>query len=386
MRILMVLDHEFPPDIRVENEIEALVDEGHEVHVACYTRKEKASIDKHLKATIHRIPISDFLYKSSVACLKFPFYFNFWRKFLDGILTDNEFDAIHVHDLPLAKPGYEMAKKFNLSFTLDLHENWPALLRMATHTKSLLGRILSTNAQWERYEKKFCKKADNIVVVVDEAKSRLMEIGIAAEKIAVVSNTLNFDHFASPSTHPDPDYITLMYAGGITEHRGLQFVIEGLPYLKQLPKPIRFWILGTGSYVETLKDKAQALGLQDQVLFEGWKNFEEMQVYFGKADICLIPHMKSDHTDTTIPHKLFQYMYAGKPTIASNCAPIERILNETSCGLSYYHTDPNDFAACIKKLIGDESLMAATKSNGVQAVEKKYNWDQDKEVLTTIYA
>ncbi len=45
MKILMVLDHEFPPDVRVENEIEALLEADHQVHIACYTMK-KQPIDR----------------------------------------------------------------------------------------------------------------------------------------------------------------------------------------------------------------------------------------------------------------------------------------------------------------------------------------------------
>jgi len=39
MKILMILESEFPPDVRVENEIVALTEAGHEVHLACSTRK-----------------------------------------------------------------------------------------------------------------------------------------------------------------------------------------------------------------------------------------------------------------------------------------------------------------------------------------------------------
>jgi hypothetical protein len=61
MRILMILDHEFPPDTRVENEIEALINSGNEVHIACYTREKRKSEDTFLGAIIHRKQISKLL-------------------------------------------------------------------------------------------------------------------------------------------------------------------------------------------------------------------------------------------------------------------------------------------------------------------------------------
>jgi len=42
MKILMVLEWEFPPDVRVENEMLALTEAGYEVHLACSTRKDKS--------------------------------------------------------------------------------------------------------------------------------------------------------------------------------------------------------------------------------------------------------------------------------------------------------------------------------------------------------
>lgn len=384
-KILMVLDHDFPPDIRVENEIESLAKAGHEVHIACYTQKGLPTFDQLDNCTIHRKPISNFIYKSSVGVLKFPFYFNFWRSFLKKLFKENRFDAIHIHDLPLAKIGYEFGKKFNIPFTLDLHENWPALLSISTHTQTFAGKLLSSDKQWEAYEKSYCSKADHVIVVVEEAKKRLMQLEIEKDKIVVVSNTLNFNHFEIPASQPDENYITLLYAGGVTKHRGLQYVIRGMKELANLDKPVRLWILGTGSYINELKLLAKELNVEEQVIFAGWKNYKEMQDHFGKSDICLIPHTKTDHTDSTIPHKLFQYMYSSKPVIASNCDPIERIINETTSGLIYRFDDPKGFADQIEKLVSDNPLFKRISSSGKQFVIDKYNWEIDSKRLNSIY-
>ena len=385
MKILMVLDHEFPPDIRVENEIHSLCSYGHEVHIACLTFTAKPEYEKMEDYIIHRKSISTLLHKTSVGALRFPFYFNFWRKFLNEILKGEDFDAIHAHDLPMAQPTYDMAKKFNLKFTLDLHENWPALLRVATHTQSALGKFLSKNKQWEKYELNYCKLADNVIVVVDEAKNRLASLGINNDKIIVVSNTLNLKGFTVPDTHPDKEYITLLYAGGINKHRGLQYVIKGLKYYTGNRK-LRLWILGTGSYVEELKQIAIEEKVEDKVFFEGWKKYDEMQTYFGKSDICLIPHVKSDHTDSTIPHKIFQYMYAGKPILVSDCAPLERIIKETDSGLVFRNDEPKDFAEKLQTLINDTKYFTRDfMKKGRNLVEEKYNWEHEALKLKSTY-
>lgn len=117
----------------------------------------------------------------------------------------------------------------------------------------------------------------------------------------------------------------------------------------------------------------------------GWKNFEEMQSYLGKSDICLIPHIKSDHTDSTVPHKIFQYMYAGKPIIASNCLPIERILKDTESGLVYPYNDPLKFANSVRQIVKGIGHTKNMQQNGIRAVKEKYNWLIDGNILQDIY-
>jgi glycosyltransferase involved in cell wall biosynthesis len=384
MKILMVLDHEFPPDIRVENEISALISENHEVHLACYTRTRQREKDSYAGAFIHRKPISELRYKSSVGCLKFPFYFNFWRSFIRQLHYQYHFDAIHIHDLPLAKIGVEMKNLQGLRFLLDLHENWPALLRVADHAQSRLGRVLSTDKQWREYEIEMCSKADNVIVVVDEALDRLADLGVDSEKIVVVSNTLNQDNFIVPDTRPDPAFLTLFYAGGINRHRGLQFVIRALRDIRSI-KPVRLWLLGSGSYIQQLNQLAIENGVDQMVWFAGWKSLSEMNKLMGKADICMIPHTKSDHTDSTLPHKLFQYMYTGKAIVASDCNPIKRIINDCKSGMIYKWNDTDELSETLTMLSVNVELLKTMGNSGRDAVMKHYLWEFDASRLKAIY-
>jgi glycosyltransferase involved in cell wall biosynthesis len=209
---------------------------------------------------------------------------------------------------------------------------------------------------------------------------------VQEKKIHIVSNTLNINEFEIPDEKPDKEYITLLYAGGINKHRGLQYVIKGLKYFNESERKLRLWILGTGSYVEDLKDLVKVEKMGDRVFFEGWKNYKEMQTYFGKSDICLIPHIKSDHTDSTIPHKIFQYMYAGKPMLVSNCLPLKRIVNETHSGKVFDFNNPKDFAIKLTQLLDDKRYLDISFSKNCQEIiTYKYNWRIDSQILINIY-
>ncbi len=386
MKILMVLDHEFPPDIRVENEIEVLSKAGHKVFLACFTLKNKKKNELTDSVHIYRKPISPFIYKTSVGALKAPFYFNFWRKYLNNLLKEQSFDAIHIHDLPLAKVGFEISKKYNIPFILDLHENWPHLLRDAKHTNTFFGKILSSNKQWDKYEKNYTNKADRIITVVDEMKNRIINLGNPKNKIFVVQNSINLNNIEKTkpkNTHSPNDELILMYAGGITAPRGIQYVIEGLSYLKN--RKVKLWIVGDGIYKQELMELTSRLKLENTVHFFGFKPFNETMKLVAKSDIALIPHVRSIQNDNSSPNKLFQYMYYGKPVIASNCLSVERIVREENVGFIYEYNNPKAFAKTVEKILDNPEQLINLSNNGIKSIQEKYNWDKTGQELLFLY-
>lgn len=381
----MALERDFPPDLRVENEIKSLLAGGHSVVMACFTLSGADSVLNWNGCKVYKKKISTFEYKSSVGALRFPFYFRFWKKYLNSVIDFENPDVIHIHDLPLAKLGYEFQKKYNIKFTLDLHENWPAFLRISHHTNTFMGKLLSSNKQWEKYELECCANADRVIVVIEEAKERLVGIGVPQDKIFTVANYPVLSDFEGIDLIPlNKEKQILFYAGGIGEHRGLQYVVKALPLLIKRYPAMELWILGEGNYRETLENLSSELDVSEHVKFFGQVSYKTVLDKLNQSTLALIPHEKSDHTDSTIPHKLFQYMYAGKPVISSNCTPIERIVNITKSGKTYQWNSPEDFE---KKTI--ESLESIDNFNFNEVrdqINKSYNWENESKVLLKLYS
>ncbi|MBW6536695.1 MAG: glycosyltransferase family 4 protein [Mariniphaga sp.] len=385
MNVLMVLEHEYPEDERVTKEIRTLQINGHNVSVACIKKKKICSYEVFKGVEIYRNSISKFRAKTSVGALKFPFYFNFWVAFIKSILSKKKIDAIHIHDLPLAKVGFSLSRRYNMKFVLDLHENWPVLLDLSPHTKSFLGRILSNQKQWLKYEKKYASLADGLIVVAEEMKERLLSKGVKNEKIAIVPNTSDIDIFEkNKDIEPDSKYITLYYAGGITLHRGLDIVIKGLAKMN-LPDNFRFWIIGKGRNEPFLKKLTKELNLKGKVAFLGWKSHEMVLELLFKSDIAVIPHLRNEHTDNTSPNKIFHYMLAKKPVLSSNCKYLENIINETGAGLVYSDRNSNEFADRLEQLIENKELRTRLGENGFMGVKEKYNWKNTSKALIELY-
>ncbi|MDZ7345428.1 MAG: glycosyltransferase WbuB, partial [candidate division KSB1 bacterium] len=87
--------------------------------------------------------------------------------------------------------------------------------------------------------------------------------------------------------------------------------------------------------------------------------------------------------DSTIPHKLFQYMLLEKPVLVSDAAPLKRIVEECKCGKVFRSDDPKHFSDMIQTLYESSESYGA---NGKRWVEKKYNWENTSKNLITLYS
>lgn len=382
----MVLEGEFTTDTRVKKEAEALIAYKHDVSIACSSiKKGLKDIEDISSVKVFRKRMPSFIYKSSVGCLDFPFYFKYWRKFLDAIITRNSFDVIHLHDIKLAKVCIALKNKYRLKLVIDCHENMPEMLKIAKHTNSGLGRLFFSYKKWTKYEKKVLAQADSAIVVVDEMKERILPYVSEKNKIYVVSNTIDLNEANKITATNNTDNIILFYSGSVTYHRGLQNVIMGLKKIYNTNPKVKLWIVGDGSYLNTLKKLAIKNGVNQIISFFGRLPHEKLLEKMMSSDVGLIPHIKSGQTDNSSPNKLFDYMFGKKPIIASNCNSIKRIIESEECGLTYLHDNPEDFAKKTIDLIKSPELMNKFANNGHIAVMKKYNWKTTSQSLIQLY-
>jgi glycosyltransferase involved in cell wall biosynthesis len=384
-KILMTLEKDFPNDERVEKEALSLLKHGFEIHLLCYTIKNKVLYEKYKGIHIHRFKISNFTYKSSALSLQFPFYFNKWRKEFTSLLKVEKFDFVHIHDLPLVSIIEPLKGKYSFKTILDLHENWPVLMKISEFTSKFPINLFFSFKKWVDYETKWIKKVDHIIVVIEEAKERLEKLGISKEKITIIQNTIELDFFKLNKSNPSFELPKLLYSGGVNKHRGLQIVLKALSILREQGIVIEFHIVGTGRYMNDLKKQSFNLGIEDQFIDNGWKNFQEMMEEINQAQILIIPHIKSEHTDATIPNKLFQYFYASKPLIVSNCKPLERIVKQEKAGYVYENYNANDLAEILKNISKNYNSHIELSKNNKEIVLEKYNWKVEEKKLINLY-
>ncbi len=393
MKIGMILDQAFPPDIRVENEGITLAQHGFNINILCLTYQTdiiKNELFRGIK--IHRLYKSKKWVKRGRALInsKFDYYTPFWARQIKKFIQKNNFDILHVHDLYMLGAAFKANESIGLKIIADLHENYVEGLKYYDFANTFPGNILISQRNWAKKEIEWCAKADSIITVIDEAVDRYMQLGISREKISVVANYVNSEHFLDA---PDDasifrrfrDKFTAAYIGGFDHHRGLSSVIEAVPaVIREIPN-FQLILVGSGKNLDELRNRAQKLNITNHIAFEGFQSPQKLPSYIKTSSVCLIPHLKTVHTDNTIPHKLFHYMLLEKPVIATNCNPLERILKETDAGLVYTSDSASDLAEKITYLNKKPDLMAEMGRNGKRAVIEKYNWDNTAGNLIKLY-
>jgi glycosyltransferase involved in cell wall biosynthesis len=227
---------------------------------------------------------------------------------------------------------------------------------------------------------------NHTLVVVEESRDRLIRMGVDPRAITLVGNTPRYRRFKKAaasfpgSLQAHQGKFIIMYVGFVNYSRGLDVVISALGKLIGHTDQVYLTLVGSGNAVGALKELVNRLHLEQYVSFEGWIDNRLVPEYIASSDVCIISHRKCSHWDNTIPNKLFDYMAAGKPVLASDVSPMRRIMTDTQCGLIYKDDDLDDCCAQLKRLM-DPILRERLGKEGERAVVGKYNWDVDAERL-----
>ena len=400
MNICMVLQSYFPPDIRVEKEARALISAGHKIYLLSLGEKGMPAVEDIKGINVIRIfPHGSFLNRVW-RFLWFNVFFDdlLWKRSLEGVIKQHEIEIVHVHDLPMVKTAASVAKKFNIPIIADLHENYPEGIRawrkVKMSWKSKIFNLVSPVWRWKRLERSVLQHVDRIIAVVDESKEHYVnDCGVPPEKIIVVMNAEDLEEFGNLEI--DESLVTkyknkfvISYIGGFGPHRGIDTAIKAMPkVLEGIPNAKLLLVGGKGSkeYEEELNKLCTDLKVENNVEFTGWVDFRLVPSYIALSDVCIVPHHASGHTNTTIPHKLFQYMAMSKPVIVTDCKPLKRIVEECDCGIVVPSGDYNEMAGAVIRLYKDKEYARKLGENGRRAVEEKYNWENEAKKLCELY-
>ena len=379
--ILMILNQKFLPDIRVEKEVKVLKKHGYRVVILASNK----GYDDDNYEIIRLNSLDNYLVKLN------SYFFRVNKSLEKEIIKKlkanriEKIDFIHVHDLFWSYLGLHISKMFKSKLILDFHENYPEFFAewaKVSGLKAHARKLLINSDKLKKYEMEMVSKSDKVILVVDEARKRFENV-FSDNKFVIVSNTERPEDWEYSDLERPKDKLIISYIGEIGPYRGIDTVLKGMSYLDE---NYLLYIVGVDKkkpyyeIINSLKNENN----KNNIILEEWIPFNKVQEYINRSHICLVPHNKSEFTETTIPHKLFQYMAMKRPVLVSDVSPLKRIVHETKAGEVFKAGDPRSFAQKIKDISNFERLLEYGE-NGRRAVEGKYNWENDAKRLINMY-
>jgi glycosyltransferase involved in cell wall biosynthesis len=385
LNILYIWDSDYPWDVRVEKICKSLFKYGYNVHIAARNLKRLPTYEKVEGLHIHRLKTLKHDLLNSAA--SFPIFFSpVWKSFLNTLIHNNDIEIIIVRDLPMSAAGILAGRKKQIPVIFDMAENYVAMLRCIWKRRKYEGfNFIVRNPYIAKYVERYVlKNVEHIFVVVEETRDKVLQEGVSSEKITIIRNTPPLEVFDNHKIQLNnnlkliKERFSAIYTGGIQLGRGIHVVLDAIPEIIKEIADFLFVIIGDGYATEYFKKIITSRNLQDHVLWLGWVDHKNIYDYIRVSKIGLIPHLVTEHVNTTIPNKLFDYMGFSLPVVATEATPIIRILREEKCGVTYKDRDTKDLLRALLEIYNNISNFG---NNGARAVRFKYNWGMDEKRL-----
>jgi glycosyltransferase involved in cell wall biosynthesis len=393
VNVLLMYAEDYPWDVRVEKIARGLVGDGHEVSLLVRNLKRRPRHERLGDLNCWRVTAPRWPAAVNTA-ISLPAFFNpVWRYELRRVLRSCAADLLIVRDLPLSPVGIVEGRRRGIPVLIDMAENHPAMWKDVADDSRFrpLSLLLKNPTLADWMERWVVTRADALFVVVEEMRDRLLALGADPERISIVSNTPMLEQFdgqdddgATEELPPD-EMLDIIYVGYINEFRGLQHVIRAMGLLDDMQPRPRLIVAGDGDNLGELEALAREMGVADRVVFAGWVPYASVPSLIRRADIGVIPHRRTGHTDSTVPNKIFDYMACRKPVLVTDARPLARIVRELDCGLAFSSENPLDLADKLR-LLADPALRERMGTNGRAAVERRYNWLNDLSMVRKVVA
>ena len=332
MRILVVTQHFWPENFRINDIVEGFVQDGLDVDVLCglpnYPKGEwfpgysenGPFAETYKGAQIFRareIPRKGNTGKTIfLNYVSWPLYAAAALKRLPG-----GYDAVfcfNTSPVLMCWPAIKYAKKHKIPFTNYVLDLWPENLYSVLPVKNHFMRWVAQTVSDSLY-----KRADRLIAMSEPLQKRLIaRTGKPEKDVAVISQYCE-DFYAVPC--PDPELqarfagrFNLVFTGTMTPAQSLDMVLRAVLDARAAgAEDLHLLLVGDGMSREALQALAEELHAGDAVTFYGSVPAEKVPSFTTLADALLISLSDSPDLGLTVPGKLASYMAAGKPVIAS---------------------------------------------------------------------
>jgi glycosyltransferase involved in cell wall biosynthesis len=227
-------------------------------------------------------------------------------------------------------------------------------------------------------EKRIIKNSTELMVINEELKDCVIELGADPNTIQVIPGGIDFQRF-NPHIDPSPvrkkyglsenDFVAY-FMGWIYEFSGLkEMLLEFVKYKDSHPN-FKFLIVGEGEYFSNIRNLVESNNLGGQVVLAGLRPYEEIPQLIAASDVCLLPSRNNDIMDRIVPIKMYEYLSMYKPVISTKLPGVIKEFGQDN-GVIYVDS-PEEV---IKKLIELNANYSDFEFDKIKNFIKRYNWD-----------
>ena len=169
------------------------------------------------------------------------------------------------------------------------------------------------------------ESADQVIVFTPQMGEYVMQMGASSERISLLKTGVSLDRF-----HPDVDGTTqrktlgiavsewvLFFMGWLYDFSGLREIVNKICENAGILNGARLLIVGDGDIHSELRDTIAEHNMEDQIILTGHRPYSEIPALLAAADVCLMPSLNNETTREIVPMKIYEYLAAGKPVVAS---------------------------------------------------------------------
>jgi glycosyltransferase involved in cell wall biosynthesis len=282
----------------------------------------------------------------------------------------------HFHDPELIPVGILLKRK-GRSVIYDVHENVTEHMFLKEWIPLRLRSLIGKGARFAEWLGTKC--FDGILAATPAIATRFPSSKTIILQNFPILNELNENNFIPYQERPP----ILLYLGGISKPRGAREMVLATELLaEQLGAELH--LAGSFSPAE-LECQIRELAGWKRVKFLGWQSREEVARLLGRSRIGLVVLHPTRSYLESYPIKLFEYMSAGIPVIASNFPLWHRVVEEAQCGLLVDPLNPKAIAEAIQWLLEHPAEAEEMGERGQKAVRERYKWDMEAKNLLTLY-
>lgn len=292
----------------------------------------------------------------------------FFAKHVYKIAKSLDCDVYHFHDPELLPYGIKL-KKLGKKVIFDSHEDVPAQILDKEWIPSLFRKFISI--LYKRYETKAVKLFDGVVTATPHIAERFDG---RANKIVIINNYPKLDDIIYQTKSFEEREQIVCYAGGINQMRGEAVMVAAMKNIKG-----RLILAGPHDN-DNIESEVCA-----NVEYIGKITRAEVNELYGKSRCGFVLYQPAANHFEAQPIKMFEYMAAGLPFIASDFPLWKNIVEENNCGICVNPRDTNAVSEACRFLLENPEKGQEMGRKGRELVMKKYNWNVEEEKLLEFY-